>query len=453
MSSPADTRPPTNWDGSLIRAAGGILERREQSVLKIALIRRQRYGVEWALPKGKVEPGEPVTVAALREVKEETGCSAVITGFSGTTTYFVEQIPKIVFFWFMREAGPSKFVPNDEVLELDWTTPSAAMQRLSHADERELIAISYPREVGMDGKMGRWRELWFGISRMFIRTRWRRVEGNIAAYEIELRQRRAPADSRWFESALSLLGLAKLALRENNVDKGWKCLAAAQRMEIFGLDPDKELQTKAATIRAEVDKLNEWRKKAVRRLLGTEDHPRAATAEDVYQAALIRDEHFQNLAYKDGLARNQSLRLLLFLVLSIATILTLVWRDALPFDVGASASPGEETVSSQVRFWTLVAVSLFGFTGAVFSAVLAVPDPTKSSRIPEIVTGLRLTLLRLVMGVVSALVVFLLIQSQFGNVLALKIEGEISAFTLYALAFFAGFTERLVLKAVGLLTK
>lgn len=49
---------------------------------QILLIRRgqpPKRG-EWSLPGGRIEPGEPVAHAALRELREETGVEAKITG-------------------------------------------------------------------------------------------------------------------------------------------------------------------------------------------------------------------------------------------------------------------------------------------------------------------------------------------------------------------------------------
>ena len=47
---------------------------------EVLLVRRagQPWPDVWSLPGGKVEPGEPVRAAALRELKEETGVSAEI---------------------------------------------------------------------------------------------------------------------------------------------------------------------------------------------------------------------------------------------------------------------------------------------------------------------------------------------------------------------------------------
>lgn len=50
-----------------VRAAGGIVTAPDGTMLLI-----QRNG-RWDLPKGKVEPGETLLQAALREVTEETG--------------------------------------------------------------------------------------------------------------------------------------------------------------------------------------------------------------------------------------------------------------------------------------------------------------------------------------------------------------------------------------------
>ncbi len=52
-----------------VRAAGAVVTRKGGDVL---LVHRPRYD-DWSFPKGKVDPGEHVVTAAIREVAEETG--------------------------------------------------------------------------------------------------------------------------------------------------------------------------------------------------------------------------------------------------------------------------------------------------------------------------------------------------------------------------------------------
>ena len=64
----------------LLEAAGGIVMNNEKERLFI-----YRFG-KWDLPKGKIENGESIKEAALREVQEETGISrpTIITGLPST---------------------------------------------------------------------------------------------------------------------------------------------------------------------------------------------------------------------------------------------------------------------------------------------------------------------------------------------------------------------------------
>jgi 8-oxo-dGTP pyrophosphatase MutT (NUDIX family) len=62
-------------------AAGGLVTNEENEILCI-----YRKGF-WDLPKGKVDQGENIIDAAVREVEEETGVVAIITNFEPTITY------------------------------------------------------------------------------------------------------------------------------------------------------------------------------------------------------------------------------------------------------------------------------------------------------------------------------------------------------------------------------
>lgn len=127
----------------VILAAGGIVERTTDGRTEIAVIHRTRYGGEWNLPKGKLDEGESPATAAIREIREETGCTAIITGFAGVSHYYHGAHPKFVVYWKMKPEGECAFEPSEEVDKLEWLEPEAARDRLSHKDEKDLVANVY----------------------------------------------------------------------------------------------------------------------------------------------------------------------------------------------------------------------------------------------------------------------------------------------------------------------
>jgi 8-oxo-dGTP pyrophosphatase MutT (NUDIX family) len=126
--------------GEVVRAAGGVLHRtRDDGAVEVLVIHRPRYG-DWTLPKGKLEEGESVEDAALREVSEETGIRAEIERRIGETAYKDRRgRPKRVTYFSMRPVS-GKFAPNDEVDEIRWVTIGEANRLLSYSHDRNLAA-------------------------------------------------------------------------------------------------------------------------------------------------------------------------------------------------------------------------------------------------------------------------------------------------------------------------
>ena len=75
-----------------IRLGVGVLVRDETG--RILLEKRSDCGL-WGLPGGRVEPGESVEAAAVREVREETGLTVAVTGLVGV---YSEPADRIVTF-------------------------------------------------------------------------------------------------------------------------------------------------------------------------------------------------------------------------------------------------------------------------------------------------------------------------------------------------------------------
>jgi 8-oxo-dGTP diphosphatase len=132
---------PRDQPHDLIRAAGGVLFRSSRRAPdKVAVVYREARG-DWTFPKGKLDEGESFEEAALREVVEETGITAKIRRFIGSTNYTHRKgRPKIVAYYLM-ESISGEFTPNEEVDELRWVTLDEAFELLTWDRDQELIDL------------------------------------------------------------------------------------------------------------------------------------------------------------------------------------------------------------------------------------------------------------------------------------------------------------------------
>ncbi|WP_204456291.1 NUDIX domain-containing protein [Actinokineospora baliensis] len=125
-----------------MRAAGAVLWRHTGSAggLEVAVVHRDRYD-DWSLPKGKLDRGETVHAAAVREVAEETGFTAVLGRHLGQVGYPVVGADKVVDYFAARVGGGdgAAFVPNDEVDRLRWLPVDAAAARLTYPHDRVVL--------------------------------------------------------------------------------------------------------------------------------------------------------------------------------------------------------------------------------------------------------------------------------------------------------------------------
>lgn len=126
-----------------IYAAGAVCWREEGKTLLVALIHRGRYQ-DWTFPKGKVDPGETLAEAAVREVKEETGLKVKLGVPLETVSYPLDKSKtKIVHYWAAKVTDKalarSKFKPDEEVSEVVWLKADEAFAKLSYKHDRDLL--------------------------------------------------------------------------------------------------------------------------------------------------------------------------------------------------------------------------------------------------------------------------------------------------------------------------
>lgn len=136
---------PSDPPSLAIHAAGGVILGTGKNTGKIAIVRRRRYAGEVALPKGKLNLGEDVIRAALREIYEETGIRARIRGPAGTTHYFVNSVPKTVTYFLMDTENGDGEGPKDkgEIISVEWVNPREAVIMLTHGEDRNLISAIF----------------------------------------------------------------------------------------------------------------------------------------------------------------------------------------------------------------------------------------------------------------------------------------------------------------------
>ncbi|UOQ60002.1 NUDIX hydrolase [Leucobacter rhizosphaerae] len=133
-----------------ILAAGTVCWRRVPkpgggSRVMVLLIHRTKQK-DVSFPKGKLDPGESMPEAAVRETREETGLSVALGSHLGTIHYdLAGGNTKTVQYWAAEVSAEaalaSTFTPNGEVQALEWVPVEAARRRLSYRADRELYDV------------------------------------------------------------------------------------------------------------------------------------------------------------------------------------------------------------------------------------------------------------------------------------------------------------------------
>jgi len=124
-------------------AAGALCWREVDGQLLIAIIHRKRYG-DWSWPKGKVDAGESLPQAAVREIREETGYKVKLGVHLGKQNYMLQNgAAKEVHYWAAKVTekalAKSTFKPDEEVEKVEWKTPAELEQLLTYEQDKEFL--------------------------------------------------------------------------------------------------------------------------------------------------------------------------------------------------------------------------------------------------------------------------------------------------------------------------
>jgi len=122
-----------------VLAAGAVVFRPGRQVL---LVHRPRYD-DWSFPKGKLDRGEHITAAAVREVAEETGLRVRLgPPLTGQRYRMDSGRMKSVAYWTGRAVDGddvSGYRANAEIDAVEWVAFDEALERLTYDYDRDSL--------------------------------------------------------------------------------------------------------------------------------------------------------------------------------------------------------------------------------------------------------------------------------------------------------------------------
>jgi 8-oxo-dGTP pyrophosphatase MutT (NUDIX family) len=424
-------------DGSesngVVLAAGGILTRPSDTGYQVAVITRDRHTRgECALPKGKVRSSDATPeAAALREVLEETGCRATLGDFVGVISYPSTSGLKVVLFWLMDFVRAEGVLDHEEAIGVEWLDPAQAVIRLTHPQQRELLAcvVASRRLSGQPSKLS-------GLRRRLLRRdpQLVRLREAVADLESELANATRSPGATHVAQAREHASRAWQAVEEGDTDTGWGQVYRARELQVLDLDADA-VHRAAVEVDAEVrtsGKFNAWRREAISGLLAPVLDPPAEPTPDeqsarraLCSATRLRHDAFSNEYRGITILRRHQQRLLIIGAAALAVAVGLILTGGAGF---STAQSGEG--------WVLGASVAMGVVGAVTSAAQRTTAIDKA-RIPQQLSSNVASFSRIPIGSVAGLLVWL------GSFTGVAPAEHAAAYVLMA-AFGAGFTERLV---------
>ena len=124
----------------MIHSAGAVLYTVENGQRQYVLVREKNGS--YGLPKGHVEPGETLAETALREVREETGVTAILHAHEPV---MVDEYPiaggdvKRVSWFIAHYAEQTPIADRSQVLGVLVLPIDAALKTLTYGSTREIL--------------------------------------------------------------------------------------------------------------------------------------------------------------------------------------------------------------------------------------------------------------------------------------------------------------------------
>jgi 8-oxo-dGTP pyrophosphatase MutT (NUDIX family) len=124
------SRAPRDWKRT---SAGGIVLN-ERGRVAIVLQRDRSWRLGWTLPKGRLDEGETIEAAAVREVYEETGLRVRISAYVG-----MYQGKRRLTHYFRMRVEKDEGAFEDETFELRFVKPQKALRMMRSRRDRFVL--------------------------------------------------------------------------------------------------------------------------------------------------------------------------------------------------------------------------------------------------------------------------------------------------------------------------
>lgn len=132
-------------------SAGGVVFRRTRQGILVAFIKDSYH--KWAFPKGRVEKGEAVTTAALRETREEMGVNRVwiVASLGRISIWFKDRyeqpgttVHKYISYFLIETPSEEKGKPENKktgerVRAIRWVPYGRALRQASYKNIAPII--------------------------------------------------------------------------------------------------------------------------------------------------------------------------------------------------------------------------------------------------------------------------------------------------------------------------
>ena len=123
----------------VVQAAGVVVFHPDMNPDRHFLAVHRPHRADWSLPKGKVDFGEPLPCAAVRECDEETGYRVSLAARLPSLRYEAAGQDKRVDYWIGRVRDDEGFAPDEEVDEIRWVPVSDADSFLTYPDDARIV--------------------------------------------------------------------------------------------------------------------------------------------------------------------------------------------------------------------------------------------------------------------------------------------------------------------------